>query len=177
MPMVELRYADAFAELAEARGKLDEYGDQLAMAADVFLNEKELKAFLTDPRIKTTAKKDFLAKIFQGLLDPEVFNLIKLLVDKERTALLPGIHEEYKALAEKKKKVLKVLVASALPVGQEQLNNIGEKYRKLYGAMSVQVMSRIEPDLLGGIKVTIGDKVYDNSIKGRLEALKEIIVR
>jgi len=100
-----------------------------------------------------------------------------LLVDKERFENIRGIVEEYFRLADERKNILNMTIISAFPLEDVQINRIKEKYKKLYNKTDVKAKLIIDKSLIGGVKIQIGDKVIDDSIKGRLLCLKEALLQ
>ena len=99
-----------------------------------------------------------------------------LLLDKKRFEKIIGIFEEFVKLADEEKNVLNITIISASPLEPIQLDKLTEKYRTLYNSSSINVTVKIDNDLIGGIKVIIGDKLIDGTIKGRLQELKKTLV-
>lgn len=176
MPLIERRYAEALINISVEDGAIDVYQQELGAVAGIFDTQPDFRFFLLNPRIKTDMKKETLKQLFGGTLKAKLVSFLLLLVDKGRIKFLPGIMEEFAKLADRKKNTLNMTVISAAPLQEAQLNQIKEKYRKLYGASAVKAEAEIDPSLIGGIKVRIGDRVIDGSIKGRLESLRDLIV-
>jgi F-type H+-transporting ATPase subunit delta len=176
MPLVEKRYAEALIELALQKNSVDVFQQELQSIVNIFNQQHDFKSFFLDPEINVNVKKETMKKLFDGKLSTELVNFLLLLLDKGRTGYLGGICKEYIELADKIKNVLYMTITSAAPIEQSQVNAIKDKYRKLHNASDVKTELVIDKSLIGGIKVKIGDKVIDGSIKGRLESLKELIV-
>jgi F-type H+-transporting ATPase subunit delta len=127
--------------------------------------------FFLAPEIGKEEKKNTIKDMFKGSKSI-ILPFLELLIDKDRISSLPGIYDEYVDIADKRKKVLNMKITTFAAIDDTQLGKIKEKYKKEYNATDVKATISIEPELLGGIVVQIGDRVIDGSIKGRLEGLK-----
>lgn len=173
MPLVEKRYAQALLELS-----LDGIGDvrqEFEQLVGIYNTDIEFRNFLTDPRVKLDKKQGLIRNIFHERLSTKMLNFLLLLITKQRIGELPGIYEQFVQLADQKANVLDLKIVTAAPLEEAQLGSIKEKFRKKYNASSVKVTEVVDPLIIGGIKVIIGDKVYDGSIRGRIESLTELV--
>ncbi len=177
MPLVERRYAEAFINIAAGAGDIDSLQDELQGLVDLFKSQTEFRSFMLDPEIKIENKKAVVRKAFLNNLKKETVNLILLLLDKGRIKFLPGIYEEFVRMADKKKNILNMTIISAASLDESQVLRIKVKYGKLYNASTVKADVRVDNSLIGGVKVKIGDKVIDDSLKGRLESLRELLIK
>lgn len=177
MPLVEKRYAEALVDLAVAEDSLDGFQVELSAVVDAFRDQDRFRNFLLDPEVRSETKKDALGRMFGGNLGQGTVNFLMLLVDKGRIGFLPGIMKQFIILADKLRHVLHMTVASSEPLDTVTIKALEDKYRTLYGASSVRVDTVVDKSLMGGVKVTIGDRVVDGSVKGRLESLREALIR
>lgn len=177
MSLVEKRYAEALVKISAEKDMIRQHQQELALVADLYGRQDDLRNFLLNPRVGKDAKKDFLRGIFSGKLENEVLNLLLLLLDKGRIKHLQGINEEYARLADERLNVLDMNIRTAVPLDADQIKNISEKFRKLYSASTVKTAVIIDESLVGGVRITIGDKLLDGSIKGRLKELQEILLK
>jgi F-type H+-transporting ATPase subunit delta len=177
MPLVERRYAEAFINIAAGTEDIDSLQEELQGLMELFKSQPVFRTFMLDPEIKTENKKAVVRKAFSNNLKTETVNLLLLLLDKGRIKFLPGIYEEFVRMADKKKNILNMTVYSAAGLDESQVERIKDKYKKLYNASTVKAEVRVDTALIGGVKVKIGDKVIDDSLKGRLESLKELLIK
>jgi F-type H+-transporting ATPase subunit delta len=175
MSLVETRYAEAFVNLALERNQVEQYKTELYKVLDIYQKHNELKAFLLNMKINANIKKETIEKVFNQNVSSEVRNLLKLLLDKKRIKYLPGIVEQFSSIADKKRNILNITVYSAFPLEDSQVERIKDKYRKIYNAASVKADIRIDKNLIGGIKIKIGDKIIDATIVSKVEMLKEML--
>lgn len=172
MSTIDRRYAEALFDVAEAHSSVDAAQEELRIFAEVYSKQPDFVKFFLSPEIGKQEKKDVLQKIFNGS-DSVILPFLQLLVDKGRIKSLPGIYKEYVDIADERKKVLNLKIRAFATIDDIQLEKIKEKYMKEYDATDVKTTISIEPELLGGIVVQIGDRVIDGSIKGRLKGLKD----
>jgi len=175
MPIIEKRYAEAMVEIAYQKGELDLYQQELKEATDLFKGDQDFELLMTNPEIKIDKKKEIVKMLFGSSFKIETINFLLLLLEKGRIKNLPSICDEFYKKADEKRNTLNITIISAKDLEQSQIVKIKEKYKKQYNATGVNAFFEIDPDLIGGVKVKIGDKVVDGSIRGRLESLKEVL--
>jgi F-type H+-transporting ATPase subunit delta len=177
MPLVNKRYAEALIKITEENNTTKGVLSDFAEVVKVLEENKELKLFFLNPHVKISDKKDVLKELFEGKISIELLNLLKLIVDKDRIKYIPGILDEYSKLYDENRNVLNLKISSAVPLEEMQINSIKQTYLRLYDKSSAKVKLEIDEKLIGGVRVQIGDKVIDGSIKGRLESMMEIMMK
>ena len=175
MALVEKRYAEALLNLSVSRNDIEAYRSELGSFLEVYNGNDDLRRILLNDTIEGSIKVDILQNVLGGRLGPEILNFLKLLVEKQRIKHLPGIYTEFNALADKKTNTIKIEIYSAFPLDELQIEGIKEKYRQIYGTDSARALVTTDRSLIGGIKVKIGDRVVDATLKSRLEELKKVI--
>jgi F-type H+-transporting ATPase subunit delta len=168
-------YGRALFEAADDAGKLDEVREQVGEFADALNENRELSVFFFSPYFSTEEKKDGLGKVLEGE-DDIVRNFLELLIEKHRVPAVHRIRREYEALWQEENKLLPVEVTSAIELDPETVEQIGAKIGERTGR-KVQLESRVDPDILGGIVVRVGDRILDASIANRLESLRKQVAR
>lgn len=177
MPLVEKRYAEALIDIAVQENQIEAYKQDLQTAVDTFEENRDFRFLLLNPCVGSEIKKDIVGRVFTKSVRTEVSNLLMLLLDKRRIKCLPGILQEYVKLADRKRNILSMRVISAAPLEQEQLDKIYEKFRIKHNAFFVRGDLSIDAQLIGGVKVIVGDKLTDGTVKGRLDSLRESLIR
>ena len=168
-------YAQALIELTSSNLNSQE----IILAEMKTINEsldkiKNSWEFFNSPSISKDEKKDFIKKIFAGKINEKVLNLLFLLIDNKRFNLIPEIQNQLSKLVNKSKKTIIAEIYSAVDIDGNTLEKLKQSIINTIGHNEkVEVESKIEHSLIGGIKVKINDLVYDGSIKGRLESLKQ----
>jgi F-type H+-transporting ATPase subunit delta len=175
MPLAYSRYAEAYVDLAAERNDLDGYLKELT-SVNEFCSDKALNTLLTNPEVSKSERKNVLSGVLKARVRQEVSNFVLLLIDKERIGSLPGILRESVRLTNERRKIMEMTIYTAFPITQEQIDTICGKFKKMYDAADIKVTVTVDPSLIGGVKVVIGDKVYDGSVKKKLAGLRKNMV-
>ncbi|MBM2832311.1 MAG: atpH [Dehalococcoidia bacterium] len=162
------RYARAVLELARESGELDKWRQELEKLS-VLLQEPGLPALLRSPKLPFGHKKKVLDERLKGL-SPLTLNLAGLLVLRGRLGLLNSLVKEYGRLVDAHYGIEHIEVTTAVPLGQSDLQQVSGRLAAALGK-KVILESRVEPALLGGLVVRVGDHLIDGSVRKRLELL------
>ena len=168
-------YARSLFEVAKDEDKLDEVREQLGQVADAIEGDQQLQVFFFSPYFSTEEKKEGLGKVLDGAEDI-VQNFLELLIEKHRVPAIHRIRREYDALWQEENKLLPVEVTSAIELDEDTVKQIGDQIGERTGR-KVQLESKVDPDILGGIVVRVGDRILDASIANRLESLRKQVAR
>jgi F-type H+-transporting ATPase subunit delta len=198
------RYAEAAFELAERDGTLDAWLAALTAAAEALTLETALR-IVDNPAIPLRERQAAVEAILEGrafesllgraieqLPAPEVdpttvrrqvaervgrqlTNLVGLLVERRRVALLPKVADAFRRLIYARRNIVEAEVASAAPLTEAERAALRERLARLVGRR-VELRERLDPGLLGGLVVRIGDRLYDASVRGRLERLRNRLI-
>jgi len=166
-------YAAALFGAAKDRGKLDSIRDQLAQFADALQENRELQLYLFSPYFSSAEKIEGLKKVVTDA-EPELMNFLELLLDKGRMPAIYRIRRQYDTLWNKENKRLGVTVTSAVELDPEITKRIGAEIEEQTGN-TVELTSHVDPDILGGLVVQVGNMVLDTSIRNRLEKLRKSV--
>jgi F-type H+-transporting ATPase subunit delta len=168
-------YANALFAAAKDRGKLDAIRDQLGQFADALAGNREMQLFFFSPYFSSAEKEDGLKKAVADA-EPELLNFLELLIEKHRMPVLFRIRRQFDALWAKENKRLGVTVTSAVELDREIVERIGSEIEQQTGN-AVELQSKVDPDILGGLVVQVGNMVLDTSIRNRLEKLRKSVAR
>jgi F-type H+-transporting ATPase subunit delta len=168
-------YARSLFEVAQEQGKLDTVHDELGEFADALHGSRELQVFLFSPYFSTKEKSEGLAKAISGA-DETVLNFIELLIEKHRTPAIFRIRAEFHSLWEEENKLLPVQITSAVELDESTVKQLGDRISEQTGR-KIELSARVEPDILGGIVVRVGNSILDASIRNRLENLRKQVAR
>lgn len=168
------RYAQAVFSLGKERGTLDVWQNDLTELATLTADTR-VSSYLKNPSITADTKLATLEASLPSTVQPELRNLAKLLVVRDRTGLIPQIREifEDQVRAERGISVAQVTTAEPLTADEEAL--VREKLESMTGN-TIEITSTIDPDLIGGIVVRIGDQVIDGSVRNKLERMRTRLV-
>jgi F-type H+-transporting ATPase subunit delta len=172
--MAARRYAEAAFEIARRDGTLDRWTDDLRLAADV-VAEADVARVVDNPAIPFDARREVLAKLLEPRISPQAFHLTLLLAQRGRLSSTPAVAAEYKRLVDRERGVVVATVTSAVRLEPAELEAIGARVREMTGARA-EIAAAVDPDLIGGLTVRIGDRLIDGSVRGRLERLRDRIV-
>lgn len=167
-------YARALRDIAIERGKIDEIAEELESLEQALYGDKSLRVFFESPKIPRPEKKSVLEKTLSGKVSAEVLNLLKILVDRGRQGLLDQICATFAELYDSHMKRMHVTVDCAVPIADQQASQLKE----LLGSRldrTITMETRVDDDLLGGMKVRFGDTVIDGSIRTQLNKVREAV--
>jgi F-type H+-transporting ATPase subunit delta len=168
-------YAGALFEVAKEKGKLDAIGADLAQFADEVEANRDLQVFLFSPHFASAEKVEGLKRAIGGA-DPELVNFLELLIEKGRTTELFRIRREFEVLWKRENKRIDVTVTSAVELDPAVVAKIGEEIERQTG-QKVELASRVDDEILGGIVLQVGNMVLDASIRSRLEKLRKSVAK
>ncbi len=159
-------YAEAIFGIADAAGTLAKWSQTLAQAAEIARNPDMLQA-MGNPGLSTEQIYGLFAAAAGNALFAESQNLIRVLIENRRLALLPEIHEQYEQLKNEREGVIDAHITSAYPLEGETLAALVADLQKRFGR-KIQPNVSVDPELIGGARVQVGDQVIDGSVRGKL---------
>jgi F-type H+-transporting ATPase subunit delta len=175
MEEIAVVYARSLFEVAQDQDKLDVVRDQLGAFADALSETRELQVFFFSPYFSTQEKEDGLERAVTDA-DPVVLNFLKLLIEKHRMPVLFRIRANYDALWEEENKLLPVQITSAVELDKEIVSQLGDRIAEQTDR-KVDISADVDPEILGGIVVRVGNSVLDASVRNRLEQLRRQVAR
>lgn len=164
------RYARALLDVALEAGTADTLRAPLQQAATLLAGNAELAQALAHPGIPAAAKKRVLAAVWPGATEL-LRRLLEMLVERGRTELLPAIASEFAALHNQTRGVVAAELVTARPLPAAEREPLTRAVRELAG-QEVEVSERVAPELIGGVVLKLGGRVYDGSVRTRLKALQ-----
>lgn len=173
--IVAKRYAKALYEVADAKGKTANVADDLRSVSEVLKGVPDFKKLLEHPQIDASVKIDLLKQSFAGKIADEALNLLMLLVDRKRAELIEDVQQQYDKLASEALRRAVAVVYTPKPLNDSERARIAEQFGKMTGK-TIEIDNVIDPSLLGGLKVLIGDKLYDGSLSGKLKKLENSLI-
>ena len=168
-------YARSLFEVAKEQDKVDLVREQLGEFADVLQANRELQVFFFSPYFSTPEKEEGLDRTVTDA-DPVVQNFLKLLIENHRMPVVFRVRRNFDKLWEQENRLLPVEVTSAVELDEGTVRQIGDRIAEQTGRR-VDLSSRVEPDILGGIVVRVGNSVLDASVRNRLESLRRQVAR
>jgi F-type H+-transporting ATPase subunit delta len=168
-------YARSLFEVAKEQSKLDVVKEQLGQFADAVDDNRELATFFFAPYFSTAEKEDGLGRLLDGA-DPVVENFLKLLIENHRVPVIFRVRREFEALYDQENQLLPVTITSAVQLDEATVKSIGDAIGKQTG-QQVELTANVDPDVLGGLIVRVGNSILDASIRNRLENLRRSVAR
>lgn len=173
MSLVEKRYAEALLDIALEKGRVISYVQMLNDVLDIYDENPSLVSFLNNPMIDDFSKIQAVGDLFKDVLSDTLMRFLTVLINNGRISFLPDIINNFRTLANKAEHIVNIEIHSAYQLDMNQLEGISEKYKRLYDAARIRYDVFIEPELIGGLLVRVGDKVYDDTVAGKLKRLKK----
>jgi ATP synthase F1 delta subunit len=168
-------YARSLFEVAKEQGKLDDVRSQLGEFADAMRADHDLQVFFFSPYFSTEEKRDGLDRAVTGA-DPILLNFFRLLIENHRMPVIFRVRQDYDELWEHENRLLPVQITSAVELDRATVKQIGDRIAEQTG-QRVDLSATVEPDILGGIVVRVGNQVLDASVRNRLEQLRKQVAR
>jgi F-type H+-transporting ATPase subunit delta len=163
-------YARSLFEVAREQNKLDVLREQLGQFAGAMKQNRELELFFFSPYFSSKEKQEGLEKLLDGA-DERLMNFLKLLIENHRMPVIYRLRREYERLWEQENRLLPVVLTSAVELDEQTVKDLGERIGERTGK-TVALTTRVEPDIIGGIVVRVGNSILDASIRNRLEQLR-----
>lgn len=166
---VARRYADAAFEIGKADGNLDAWERDLATLRDT-LADKELRRLVEHPAVRFAEKEQVLRKIVTGVV-PEALSLALLMIRRGRPGAIDAMVDRFGELVRRERGISLAEIRTALPLDDEQRAAITDRLTELTGD-KIELNEVVDESLIGGLSVRIGDRLYDASVRSRLERLR-----
>jgi F-type H+-transporting ATPase subunit delta len=168
-------YAEALFQVAKQKGKLDAIREQLAQVADALESDRDLAVFFFSPYFSSAEKRDGIARAIAGA-EPELTNFLELLVEKHRMPVIFRMRRRFDEMWAEENRQLDVTLTSAVELDPEVVERVGAEIERQTDR-KVQLHSRVDGDLLGGLVLQVGNMVLDASIRNRLERLRKEVAQ
>ena len=168
-------YARALFDVAKDNDVLDRVHDELGEFADALNEDRNLQVFLFSPYFSSEEKKDGVRRIVSDA-DERMLNFLELLAERHRMPALFRIRRAFDAMWADENKLLPVTVTSAVELDEELVTSIGKRIEEQTGR-EVELSSKVDPDVLGGLQVRVGNMVLDATVRNRLEQLRKQVAR
>jgi F-type H+-transporting ATPase subunit delta len=168
-------YAEAVFRSAQQNGTLASVGEGLAMLAAAERDEG-MRSVLLNPKVTAQQKKELLHSIVGERMDVVVRNLIGLVIDNHREALIGHIEEQFDDLKNEHEQVVRARITSAQPLSDAQRNDIVSALERRYGKR-IEAELDVDPQLLGGARVQVGDQVINASVRDALAQMAAALTR
>jgi F-type H+-transporting ATPase subunit delta len=164
-------YADALFDVAIDRDELDEIHDQLGQFADAMNSSNDMRVFFFSPYFSSEDKREAIGSAVSGASD-ELVNFLELLAEKHRMPAIFRIRDRFDELWAKAKKRLEVTLTSAVELDDKVVEQVREEVER-QTEREIDVETQVDPDILGGLVLQVGNMVLDASLRAKLEKLRK----
>jgi F-type H+-transporting ATPase subunit delta len=168
-------YSRSLFEVAKEQDKLDVIKEQLDAFTDAVEQNRELQIFLFSPYLSTEEKKQGLERAVVDA-DPIFLNFLQVLIENHRMPVLFRARKHFEALWDEEHRLLPVDVTSAIELDPDEIEALGARIRQQTG-QNVELTSTVDPDILGGIVLRVGNSILDASIRNRLQQLRREVAK
>lgn len=172
MNPVARRYALALYEEAESQGKVETVDSDVETLHSALDGSRDLAAVFASPIISREKKEAVLGRLFNGRVSDLTMRFVGLMVQKQREELLPETVRAYAALRDERLNMVEATIKSAQPLAHDEADRLRQRLEAQSGK-KVRLRMTVDPSLLGGIVVRMGDVVYDRSVSHQLKTMRE----
>lgn len=173
---VARRYAQAFFTIASEKTLVDKLELELGTVVTAINENEELKKVMDHQLISPENKKAIIENLFSGEVSELTINLLDVVIEKYRASYIPAIYDEFVSYANDLRNMADAQITTAVELSESDLEAIKSKLAAATGK-TIRLQSEVDPSLIGGVMVRIGDKVIDGSLAGRLTRLKEDLLQ
>ena len=168
-------YARSLFEVAQEHDVLDDVHEQLGEFADALSESRELQVFFFSPYFSSEEKKDGIGKAVEGA-DERLLRFLELLAERHRMPVLFRIRREFEALYAEERKLLPVTITSAVELDKGTVKRIGDEIQDRTGKR-IELTTSVDPDVIGGLSMQVGNLIMDATIRARLERLRKEVAK
>lgn len=172
--VVAKRYAKALFELAQEQQVVTEIDKQLEQLVESFKNEPQFIQFLSSPDISAENKIQVLKNVIGGQVSAVLLHMLELLIVRGRQDIIAEMYDAFVKIADEAQGQARALVYTAKELSGEELDAVSKQFGSITGK-TVIAKQLLEPSLIGGLQVRIGDRLYDGSLAGKLERLQKTL--
>jgi ATP synthase F1 delta subunit len=164
-------YGDALFESAKEVDKLDPIHEQLGEFADAVNENRDLQVFLFSPYFSSAEKREGISSAVSGA-EPEFLNFLELLAEKHRMPAIFRIRNAFDELWAEERKRLDVRLTSAIPLDEQVAERVSSEVARQTGR-EIDLSTEVDPEILGGLVLQVGNRVLDASLRSKLERLRK----
>ncbi len=171
------RYSHALFNVALGHDEVDAIANDMATITQTMSSSPDIMRALGDPRITHDRRKDALHQIFGASIRPDVEHFLFLLVDKDRIHILPHVAREFNRFVDEYRGEADAEATSAVPLTEAQQTALIERLKSSTGLRTIRLTTRVDPSILGGLVIRVGDKLIDGSVTTQLAQLRDQLKR
>jgi F-type H+-transporting ATPase subunit delta len=168
---VAKRYALALFQLSKENNLLDQMEEELRVVKQVITNSSDLNAVLKSPKVTIDKKKEIVKDSFSKI-NPFVLNTLMILIDRHREEYITEVADHFVGLANEERGIAEALVYSVRQLTDAEKEALSVSFAAKVGKKSLRIENIVDTDLLGGLKLRIGNRIFDGSLRGKLDRLE-----
>ena len=173
---LDKRYALALYTVAEEKGKVEEYLNDLREIVSLMKNDVEFLKVIKHPEISTSRKKKIFINIFKGNIDEELLSFLLILIEKDRILFTEEKLKEMEKIHLERNNTLLVEVKTVIPLKEIERENVRGKLYNMYDKKII-FDEKLDKSIIGGVYVRVGDDVIDGTIRSKLEEMKKLMFK
>ena len=173
---LDRRYALAIYEVAEKKGKVDEYLRDLREICDLIDNNQDFHEVIKHPQINTTKKKKLFIDIFKDKIDEDLLSFMIILIEKKRILHIREKLNQMENIDLERKNTIRGVVKTAIPLLSEELEQLKVIFEKKYDK-TILFDTKLDKSILGGVYVKVGNDVIDGTVKSKIEEMKDLMLK
>ncbi len=173
---LDKRYALALYTVAEEKGKVEEYLNDLREIVSLMKNDVEFLKVIKHPEISTSRKKKIFINIFKGNIDEELLSFLLILIEKDRILFTEEKLKEMEKIHLERNNTLLVEVKTVIPLKEIERENLREKLYNMYDKKII-FDEKLDKSIIGGVYVRVGDDVIDGTIRSKFEEMKKLMFK
>jgi F-type H+-transporting ATPase subunit delta len=173
---VARRYAAALFGMAKKRNEVDAVAANLREVADTARGSRDLMGVMHHPLLTLEKKKSVLSAVFHGRVLPDVEKFLFHVVEKDRAVMLPQIVDEFERLVDEYRGEGDAEAVTAVPLSPDQIAALEGALHLRFG-LKVRLRTRVDPEVLGGLQVRVGDKLIDATVRTKLDRMNQQLKR
>jgi len=173
---LDRRYALALYQVAEEKGKVEEYLDELRMVCKLIDENEDFKQVIKHPQISTVRKKQAFVNIFKDKIDDDLLSFLLILIEKDRIRYIKEKLKQMEKIHLERNNTLIAEVKTAVPMLDSEKKALKEKLEAQYDK-NIIMNNEVDKSILGGVFVRVGNDVIDGTVKSKLEELKKIMLK
>ena len=167
-------YADAAFQIARDQDALPRWSEMVRLA-DAIAGDAQMAGVLGSPKLDASAKASLFLSIAGDRFTDDMRSFVRVLIETGRVELLPEIRELFEALRNEAEGVAKATIETALPLSDAQIGAITAALAKRFGKR-IEASTTVNPELIGGARIAVGDTVIDGSVRGKLEHMRHALL-
>lgn len=173
---LDRRYALALYEVAEEKGKVEEYLQDLREICDIINNNKEFYEVIKHPQINTRKKKQLFINVFKGKIDEELLSFLLILIEKDRILFLREKLNEMEKIDLERKNTVKGTIKTAVPLLENEFKQLKDIFEKKYDK-NIIFDTIVDKSVLGGVYIRIANDVIDDTVISKIYEMKDLMLK